>query len=114
LSNTNLQQLPVDGNVSSRLLNVEYDDERLKDTNADSDDSGDRDNEPIAEESAIPDLLAGDVDIDRIRESVRGVGNARLLMPTVASTLINEFNNTQLLLALAFPTLFLNGVGDFL
>jgi ATP-dependent DNA helicase PIF1 len=44
-----------------------------------------------------------------MRERIRGADRAALSVPTIAETPINEFNRTEPLLSLAFPTLFPTG-----
>jgi hypothetical protein len=52
------------------------------------------------QEGSVPDCLSDASDIDQIRARLRG--DASLSVPTILETPINEFNNGQLLLSLAF------------
>ena len=68
-----------------------------------------------AEFAAIPDLLAEQTEIERMRQDAGNVqrGPVHLTQPDIRSTPLNEFNSSQALLSLAFPTLFPQGKAEF-
>ncbi|KAF6525982.1 hypothetical protein HZS61_009026 [Fusarium oxysporum f. sp. conglutinans] len=76
------------------------------------------------DQSAVPDLLPEDTEMEALRSHVLGEERGehlpvrpstqhQLEMPDIRRTPINEFNHSQALLSLAFPTLFPRGQADF-
>ncbi|KAF6517792.1 hypothetical protein HZS61_003353 [Fusarium oxysporum f. sp. conglutinans] len=76
------------------------------------------------DQSAVPDLLPEDTEMEALRSHVLGEERGEHLpvrpstqhqldMPDIRRTPINEFNQLQALLSLAFPTLFPRGQADF-
>ncbi|KAF6515257.1 hypothetical protein HZS61_005163 [Fusarium oxysporum f. sp. conglutinans] len=76
------------------------------------------------DQSAVPDLLPEDTEMEALRSHVLGEERGehlpvrpstqhQLEMPDIRRTPINEFNHSQALLSLAFPTLFPRGQAEF-
>ncbi|EKG09313.1 hypothetical protein MPH_13669 [Macrophomina phaseolina MS6] len=74
----------------------------------------DTEEEPAAQVSAIPDLVAEHAQIEQLRREVDQASGRQchLEMPAFRPTPLSEFNETQQLLSLAFPTLYPLGKAD--
>ena len=116
-----LNQLPEDADIIRDFAVDELDDEVI-DNEADNEaDSGDM------EIAAVPNTLAQDDQLETLRQQVHSgapqdtelppVQSQRaqhqLEIPSIRSTPLNEFNRSQALLSLAFPTLYLQGRAEF-
>ncbi|SCV61241.1 unnamed protein product [Fusarium fujikuroi] len=79
------------------------------------------------EAAAVPNFIAQERDLTYLRTRLRGGHQTtdlplesapghepQLEMPHIRSTPLNEFNRSQALLSLAFPTLYPTGQGDFI
>lgn len=106
-----LSSLPLDGSVWDRLMVSEQDESVTEDNIRQSD------NEDYLppDTSAVPDLLPRDSEIQQLRQAIRAeTGNSmQFSLPLIHATPINEFNQTEKLLSLAFPTLYPTGQGDY-
>ncbi|KAI0536659.1 hypothetical protein GGR58DRAFT_380385 [Xylaria digitata] len=111
-----IKQLPKDGNIFNNLRNVIEVDKDM------------RENDPITDEklaelmnqvdvTGVPDLVARQEELELLREEVRGHDEARqqrhLELPAVRTTPLDEFNRSKPLISIAFPTLFLRGMAEF-
>ncbi|KJZ70268.1 hypothetical protein HIM_10349 [Hirsutella minnesotensis 3608] len=115
--------LPEDGDVLDQVATVEVTDPLAADL-------GDVENDDIepdeVDQSAVPDLLPEDTEMEALHSHVLGeerdkplparqlTQHHQLEMPDIRRTPINEFNQSQALLSLAFPTLFPLGQADFI
>ncbi|KAL6789495.1 hypothetical protein GGI42DRAFT_347248 [Trichoderma sp. SZMC 28013] len=126
-----LSQLPVDGDVSDQLFNHRQPEVIIEDTVADADLPHDDDYDG----AAVPNLIAAQTELDQLRDLLENrevlpaeqIPFQQLLhqhspepsphryirMPNIRSTPISEFNRSQPLLSLAFPTLYPRGEADF-
>ncbi|XP_044716521.1 ATP-dependent DNA helicase PIF1 [Hirsutella rhossiliensis] len=79
----------------------------------------------VSDPLAVPDLLPEDTEMEALHSHVLGdehdappparpATQHQLEMPDIRRTPINEFNQSQALLSLAFPTLFPRGQADFI
>ncbi|PWI63922.1 hypothetical protein PCL_03007 [Purpureocillium lilacinum] len=117
-----MSALPEDGDVLDQLATVEVNDPLAANL-------GDIDNTDIeadeVDQSAVPDLLPEDTEMEALHSHVLGeerdeplparpATQHQLEMPDIRRTPINEFNQSQPLLSLAFPTLFPCGQADFI
>lgn len=93
---------------------------------------GDDQPAPVSDDydsAAVPNFIAAQPDIDRLRAHLTGqdapeghiplqevepVRQAHITMPHVRPTPLNEFNRSQALLSLAFPSLYPNGQADYI
>ncbi|KJZ69378.1 hypothetical protein HIM_11239 [Hirsutella minnesotensis 3608] len=114
--------LPEDGDVLDQVATVEVTDPLAADL-------GDVENDDIepdeVDQSAVPDLLPEDTEMEALHSHVLGEERDKPLaarqstqhqleLPDIRRTPINEFNQSQALLSLAFPTLFPLGQADFI
>ncbi|KPM39851.1 hypothetical protein AK830_g6688 [Neonectria ditissima] len=123
-----LSQLPADGDISDQLMTQAADEAIIEDVEVLQDD------EPVPipgdyDGAAVPNFLAAQADLEQLRDQLnlqeRPTGGQvpvthaetgqqpYLRMPGIRSTPISEFNRSQALLSLAFPTLYPNGQADF-
>ncbi|KAJ6437024.1 hypothetical protein O9K51_10321 [Purpureocillium lavendulum] len=117
-----MSALPEDGDVLDQVATVEVNDPLAANL-------GDIDNTDIeadeVDQSAVPDLLPEDTEMEALHSHVLGeerdeplparpATQHQLEMPDIRRTPINEFNQSQPLLSLAFPTLFPCGQADFI
>ncbi|KAM4063873.1 ATP-dependent DNA helicase PIF1 [Hirsutella rhossiliensis] len=126
-----LSQLPNDGDVVDQMLAEEVDvpegvqaeqhpiehpdPEAVEDADAAGIDDYDA--------AAIPNFIAAQADLERLRAQLEDhepvppeqipLRQAHIEMPNIRSTPLNEFNRSQPLLSLAFPTLYPTGQADF-
>ncbi|KAM4067753.1 ATP-dependent DNA helicase PIF1 [Hirsutella rhossiliensis] len=73
--------------------------------------------------AAVPNFIAAQADLERLRAQLEDhepvppeqipLRQAHIEMPNIRSTPLNEFNRSQPLLSLAFPTLYPTGQADF-
>jgi hypothetical protein len=103
-----IDQLPDDGSLESKLPSHVYDDGKLSGGDTSEDDGG------PPEASAVPDLIPEHREIDRIREGFADKRSSSRGSSTSSNTSLNDFNRTQPLLSLTFPTLFPCGEAEFL
>ena len=114
-----LSQLPEDANITDQLLTENVEEVNIEDNVADEDlpDADDYDG------AAVPNFIAAQADLEQLRCQLDGhlAQNPEqvplrpyLEMPAIRSTPISEFNRSQPLLSLAFPTLYPNGEADFI
>ncbi|KJZ74108.1 hypothetical protein HIM_06354 [Hirsutella minnesotensis 3608] len=114
--------LPEDGDVLDQVATVEVTDPLAANL-------GDIENDDIeadeVDQSAVPDLLPEDTEMEALHSHVlgeerdaplpaRAATQHQLEIPNIRRTPINEFNQSQALLSLAFPTLFPRGQADFI
>jgi hypothetical protein len=111
--------LPEDGDVLDQVASVEVTDP----LSANLSNIENEDVEP--DESAVPDLLPEDTEMEALHSHVLGeerdeqlhvrpsTQQHQLEIPDIRRTPLNEFNGPQALLSLAFPTLFPRGQADF-
>ena len=119
-----LDQLPEDAEVIEDFAVDELDNEVLG-NEADREAGADNEAEDV-EVSAVPNTVAQDEQLETLRQQVHGgaprgtqlppvqeqVQNG-LEIPSIRSTPLNEFNQSQALLSLAFPTLYPEGRAEF-
>ncbi|KAF5711868.1 ATP-dependent DNA helicase PIF1 [Fusarium mundagurra] len=120
-----LSQLPVDGDVTDQLITELIDPAEIEEFIQDDleDIPGDLNH---WETAAVPNFIAQERDLTYLRSRLQGqqpepdvplqpapCHEPQLEMPNIRSTPLNEFNRSQALLSLAFPTLFPTGQGDF-
>lgn len=104
INRTNLAQLPENGDVSDQIAVHE-----LPAVDEDVDIASLELNEEEREVAAIPNLLAEHSELERLqRDAV-----PHLTQPAFCATPLREFNRSQALLSLAFPTLFPYGKAEF-
>ncbi|KAF4467631.1 ATP-dependent DNA helicase PIF1 [Fusarium albosuccineum] len=117
ISEENLSQPPQDGDVTDQLVTGIVDSVDIEELFQD-DDPNDLDHWDTA---AVPNFIAQQRDLTTLRNRLQGrheqpdipleTGQPYLEMPGIRSTPLNEFNRSQALLSLAFPTLFPIGEG---
>ncbi|CZR49932.1 uncharacterized protein FPRO_16137 [Fusarium proliferatum ET1] len=100
-----LNHLPQDGDVTDQLITELIDLVEIEEFLQDDIDEvlGDPN---LWEAAAVPNFIAQERDLTYLL--------SELEMPHIRSTPLNEFNRSQALLSLAFPTLFPTGEGDFI
>jgi ATP-dependent DNA helicase PIF1 len=126
ISNYRLNELPVDDDVEDQLI---VQDQAGANTEAEeqarSNEEGDgHDDEPAV--AAVKDLIADTTEIEQLREQIRQkpqnnqntVGNQpdKFDIPTapaVRSTPLNQFDESEPQLSMAFPTLFPQGLAEY-
>lgn len=114
-----LSQLPVDDNVSRQVFNHRQADAIIDEEipSEEMPEEGDFDG------AAVPNLIAAQADLDELQDQLQGqtmpnpeqipLQQQYLRMPDIRSTPLNEFNRSQPLLSLAFPTLYPRGQANF-
>lgn len=117
-SSERLSQLPHDADVSGQLPTQDIDDVDIGEALREQD-QPDPDDYDAA---AVPNLVAKRTEMDRLRSQLECDTTASdqqvplrayIQMPEIRSTPLSEFNRSQALFSLAFPTLYPNGQGDF-
>jgi ATP-dependent DNA helicase PIF1 len=118
ISEAHLSQLPTDGDVTHQLPTEATQDVDIEDEVAREDIPDDDDYEC----AAVPNLLAAESDLEQLRSQVMGNSQrhpeqvplrANLEMPAIRRTPLSEFNRSQAMLSLAFPSIFPNGEAEF-
>ena len=115
-----LNQLPEDAEIIRDFAVDELDDEVIDNEANNEADSGE------TEAAAVPNTLAQDDQLETLRQQVhsrvpqdtqlppvQSQAQHQLEIPSIRSTPLNEFNRSQALLSLAFPTLFPQGRAEF-
>lgn len=113
--------LPEDGDVLDEVAAVDVTDPLSTDLGVTENDDVEPDE---VDQSAVPDLLPEDTEMEALHSHILGAERDepipvrpstqhQLEMPDIRRTPINEFNRSQALLSLAFPTLFPRGQADF-
>ncbi|KAG4268366.1 hypothetical protein FPRO04_12472 [Fusarium proliferatum] len=125
INEEHLSQLPQDGDVTDQLITELIDPVEIEEFLQDDIDevSGDLN---LWDAAAVPNFIAQERDLTYLRTRLQGGHQTtdlplesapghepQLEMPHIRSTPLNEFNRSQALLSLAFPTLFPTGEGDF-
>jgi ATP-dependent DNA helicase PIF1 len=120
-----LSNLPEDAEAIGDFAVDELDDEVIgDDANNEADDGADNQDVEVA---AVPNTLAQDEQLETLRQQVHGrapegtqlppvqsqQAHHQLEIPSIRSTPLNEFNRSQALLSLAFPTLYPEGRAEF-
>lgn len=111
-----LSQLPADGNVMNRIIT-----EESAAVDAQNEVDPDDDQSHDVEAAAVPNFFANQTDLEMLHNHMQNRGPAEqpplqpfIQMPEVRSTPLSEFNRTQPLLSLAFPTLYPRGQADYI
>ncbi|KAF5578398.1 ATP-dependent DNA helicase PIF1 [Fusarium pseudoanthophilum] len=120
-----LSQLPEDGDVSDQLITELIDPVEIEEFLQDDMDEASGDPN-LWEAAAVPNFIAQERDLTYLRTRLQGGRQTddfpveaapghepQLEMPHIRNTPLNEFNRSQALLSLAFPTLYPTGEGDF-
>ncbi|KAJ3535345.1 hypothetical protein NM208_g7167 [Fusarium decemcellulare] len=113
--------LPEDGDVLDEVAAVDVTDPVSTDLGVTENDDVEPDE---VDQSAVPDLLPEDTEMEALHSHILGEERDepipvrpstqhQLEMPDIRRTPVNEFNRSQALLSLAFPTLFPRGQADF-
>jgi hypothetical protein len=119
--------VPTDEDILSGITSLNLDD--FLDTTDETDFDSVEGLESLVEVSAVPDLAPKDTDLEALRgrlqvdygyrepavraDPARSV-QGHIVMPRLHQTPLDEFNRSQKLLSLAFPTLYPQGKADFL
>ncbi|KAF6834321.1 mitochondrial dna helicase [Colletotrichum plurivorum] len=109
VSDRNIDSLPENGDVTDSLPQ-EVIDELAEDLNPDMDLEDDVDDEG----AAVPNVMPEEADLDRLRQEIGAPHRQEHIdMPSFRATPLNDMNDKQALLSLAFPSLFPNGQAEF-
>jgi hypothetical protein len=116
-----LNQLPEGEHITNRLAVEEVDAVDIKEIVDEANDESD-----LVDEATVPNLVAEDASLDQLRAQIASQQRERHpeqpqfeAQPPVGtggvrSTPLNEFNHSQALLSLAFPTLYPRGEAEFI
>ncbi|KAH7465176.1 hypothetical protein FOMA001_g17302 [Fusarium oxysporum f. sp. matthiolae] len=113
--------LPEDDDVLDQVAAVDVTDPLSADLGATENDDVEPDE---VDQSAVPDLLPEDTEMEALHSRILGEERDepvpvrqptqhQLEMPDIRRTPVNEFNRSQALLSMAFPTLFPRGQAEF-
>ena len=108
ISADRLDRLPDDGDVMEQVLSQSVDPDSAP-ASVETDAPDDDDDYPVV--AAVPNFLAQDTEINAVRDMLGR--RTHLTLPEFRMTPINEFNRSQALLSLAFPTLFPLGAAEY-
>jgi hypothetical protein len=119
-----MSQLPEDAEIMEDFAVDELDNEAIS-NEADTNNEANFEVED-AEVAAVPNTLAQDEQLETLRQQLHGgapqgtqlppveeQAQHQLEIPSIRSTPLNEFNRSQALLSLAFPTLYPEGRAEF-
>ncbi|KAM4067942.1 ATP-dependent DNA helicase PIF1 [Hirsutella rhossiliensis] len=126
-----LSRLPNDGDVVDQMLTEEVDVPEgvlaeqypIEHPDPEAVENADAAGIDDYDAAAVPNFIAAQADLERLRAQLEDhepvppeqipLRQAHIEMPNIRSTPLNEFNRSQPLLSLAFPTLYPTGQADF-